>query len=591
MFRSRFFWKLYSSYAALLVVTSVLTGSLVHWRLKASLNVELEKTLESKCILLAPYARRGLESGNQVAMQSEVTSMGRETGTRFTLIRADGTVLADSDESPSQMENHSNRPEVQQALRAPFGMTRRFSQTVRYSMLYIARAVRDGEKVSGIVRVSIPLKAIDAQLVAVRETIVFGALAGLLTALVFGLIVTQRITRPIREMTEIAEDLRLGKYDHRALNVPNDEIGVLGDTLNRLGEEITSQVDALSREQAQLQAMISRMVEGVLAVDENDRVLLSNQAACDLLGVPGLYERGKPLWSQVRHAGLLELMSATKSSAQPSRGEIVFRRNGRERIFDAQATTFEGGETRGIVVVLHDITDLRRLEHIRRDFVANVSHELKTPLTAIKGYVETLLDGGLHDDQINIPFLKKTSENTTRLSNLVTDLLSLARIESEEGILKATPVPWQPVILDALTRHETKARQKNILMESHLPDSPVTVLGDTEGMTQILDNLLDNAIKYTSESGRIDVRLTRTDSTADLEVKDSGIGIPAKELDRIFERFYRVDKARSRELGGTGLGLSIVKHLAQCMNGQVSVKSEEGRGSSFTVSLLLATES
>jgi two-component system phosphate regulon sensor histidine kinase PhoR len=407
-----------------------------------------------------------------------------------------------------------------------------------------------------------------------------------IAALLVGVVVARRITAPIAEMTEVAEAMRGGNYERRVAARSKNEIGVLGDTLNRLGREVTRQIAALSQERAQLQAIVAGMVEGVLAVDEEDRLLFCNRAAAELLGSAAQDAVGRRLREVARLADLPKLLAQARRGG-PGHQEIVLHHAGAERVLDVHVTRFDGGQTRGLVIVLHDITDLRRLERIRRDFVANVSHELKTPLTSIKGFVETLLGGAIDDQENNVRFLQKIDTHVERLTNLVRDLLSLARIESQEGPLKLRPVDCHSIVREAVARHEVAIKQHGLRCTAELDGKPTVVLGDHEAITQILDNLLDNAVKYTPQAGEIRVRLRRGDGEACIEVEDTGIGIPKSDLDRVFERFYRVDRARSRELGGTGLGLSIVKHLAQAMKGTVRVESELGKGSRFTVCLRL----
>lgn len=589
MLRSRFFWKLFASYTLLLLLTSGLIGFLVHGRMKQILIGELEANLKNHCQLLEPYAERIFTGGADQALRDEVTRIGKAAGVRITLIATDGTVLADSEQDPAIMENHGSRPEVRESLTRPFGITRRYSQTVKYSMLYIASALRRGDAVLGVLRVAIPLREVDQLLASMRHTISFGAGSGLLVALLLGLVVAQQITSPISDMTRVAEHLRDGQYGHRVKRLPNDEIGLLGDTLNRLGEEVARQFAEISKDRAQLQALVSGMVEGVLAVDEKEVVLLCNQAARDLLGAAELVERDRPIWEQVRVAGLSDLLSEARTQGQPIREDLRLWRNGRETILAAHAAAFGTGDTQGIAVVLHDITELMQLEQMRKDFVANVSHELKTPLTAIKGYVESLLEGGIDDPEVNRRFLTKMDHNVSRLTTLVSDLLSLARIESEEAVLDLGPVDAGAVVRDVVKRHEASAAAKGIRVQAQLPEEGVSVRGELEGLTQVVENLLDNAVKYTLESGQVWIRLRAEEGNGVLEVQDTGIGIPERDQARIFERFYRVDKARSRELGGTGLGLSIVKRLVRQMDGEVCVASEESKGSQFTVLLPLAT--
>jgi two-component system phosphate regulon sensor histidine kinase PhoR len=288
----------------------------------------------------------------------------------------------------------------------------------------------------------------------------------------------------------------------------------------------------------------------------------------------------------VRVAGLQELLDEERKKGAITHAELGIGPEGRRRVLAAHAGAFEGGGRSGLVIVLHDITEVRRLEQIRRDFVANVSHELKTPLTSIKGFVETLLSGALHDTKKAEQFLRRIDVNVERLHYLVSDLLSLARIESQGVEVALAPVDWRAVLRDVLRRHRHAAEQKGLALSAD--EHSLVVMGDTEAMTQVLDNLVDNALQYTPAPGRVHVRLESRDGVGVLSVEDTGVGIPKEDLERVFERFYRVDKARSRAVGGTGLGLSIVKHLVLAMHGQVTVESELGKGSRFKVEIPLA---
>jgi two-component system phosphate regulon sensor histidine kinase PhoR len=330
------------------------------------------------------------------------------------------------------------------------------------------------------------------------------------------------------------------------------------------------------------------MIEGVVAVDDEGGVAFMNQAARTLLEVADPAPEGRILWDLAPIRELEELLNRARATGSPAPLEVELFRGGRERVFQVHASPFHGGGKSGFVLVLHDISELRRLERVRRDFVANVSHELKTPLTSIQGFVETLLSGALRDERNNVQFLQRIDANARRLINLVTDLLSLSRIESGQLAVERTAVDWREVLEGVLRLREPALVAKGLALEVDGRQRPLLVRGDREAMTQVLDNLLDNAILYTNAPGRIRVRLSVRDGHGVLAVEDTGIGIPASDLDRIFERFYRVDKARSRAAGGTGLGLSIVKNLVLRMEGEVEVQSVEGRGSVFSVRLPLA---
>jgi len=648
---SRFFWKLYVSYALLVVFTSAVIGLLVQQQFRASLLTEIERHLVDSTTFLAPQAARFLQrpedpqaqrpedsqaqrpedpqaqrpEDSQAQRREEpqaqrpedsqaqrpedpqaqrpedsqaqrredpqavVRELGTATGTRVTLVYPDGQVLADSHHDPARMENHASRPEIRAAYLEPYGMAQRRSRTANQEFLYVARAVRDrAGQPAGVVRAAIPLDELEARVDAARNSVVFGAVVGTMAALVVGLLVARRITAPVAEMTEVAAALQDGDYDRRVRTLPDDEFGMLGQTLNRLADELIQRIAGLSRQSGQLGAMVASMEEGVIAVDREDRVILSNRAARRVLGIESGDVRGEKLWEVARVPGLVELLTDVRDSNTPAHEQIILHREATEIALDARATPFRVDDGRGIVVVLYDITSLRRLERMRTDFVANVSHELKTPLTSIAGYVDTLLDGAIDDDEHNVRFLEKARAQVRRLESLVNDLLALAVIESPVETVSVRNVDWIPIVRDALHRRRDVLETAGLKWSMESPEDPLVVAADPESMIQILDNLLDNATRYTPTDGRVDVRLRRQGPWAVLEVEDTGIGISAADQQRIFERFFRADRARSGDEPGTGLGLSIVKHLVQRLDGEIEVESEVGRGSRFRVRLPLA---
>jgi two-component system phosphate regulon sensor histidine kinase PhoR len=592
LLRSRLFWNLFASFSAVLLGTALLTAWLAESRLETALLDDLESTLAEHARLLAPTAGNAL-SGQGVGLQAELEAIGRASELRITVIRDDGTVIADSDEDPARMDDHGNRPEVVAARTQEHGLMRRRSHTVGQELLYLARRVeRDGAPL-GFVRVALPVSAIERERAVARDSVLLGTAAGFALALLAGFLLSRRFTRPIAAMTRVAGDLRAGRYESRVQERRADELGLLGETLNALGAELSQRIADLSQEDAQLRAMLAGMVEGVVAVDAQDRIAFINEAACELLGMSARDSAGRTLWDLAPVRELEELLRRARASGLPERREIELYRGGRERVFQAHASPFLGGEgpegdQKGFVIVLHDTTELRKLERIRRDFVANVSHELKTPLASIQGFVETLLTGAIHDQEHNVRFLERIQANVERLTNLVTDLLSLARIETGQLEILRSPVDWGSVLDDVLRLRESTLQAKGLCLEVVGRERGLRVRGDREAMTQVLHNLIDNAIQYTPAPGRISVRFARRGEQGVLSVEDTGIGIPSADLERIFERFYRVDKARSRAAGGTGLGLSIVKNLMLRMEGEVTVTSEEGRGSCFSVALPLA---
>ena len=488
VFRSRFFWRMYSAFALLFLGITVLVSAVAFYKIKATIGEIVRENLQARAELLIPEAREVFRRDSAAAgtdsfcrppedAHSVLHDLGARTDTRVTIIRADGLVLADSDHDATTMENHFSRPEVQEAFADGSGaFAQRPSQTLGTTLLYYAKAVRkpDGTLL-GVVRVAVPTEVLHVELDNLRLAMSGIAFIGVLLALALGWTIARRVAIPIREMVQVAEAMRAGRYGYKVRTITDDELGRLGASLNRLGSELTNK-----------------------------------------------------------------------------------------------------------------ISELHRLETVRRDFVANVSHEIKTPLTSIKGYVETLLEGAVDEPEHSRRFLEKIERNSERLSNLVQDLLSLAKIEAEEDELKLSHIEWAEVMSSVLARNEDAIQQKNLRIKTNTPSAPVLVLGEREAMTQVLDNLLTNAIKYTPGGGLITLTISAKGGVCKLEVEDTGIGIPPEHLGRIFERFYRVDKARSRELGGTGLGLSIVKHLTAAMHGEVQVESTVGVGSRFTVKLQVA---
>jgi two-component system phosphate regulon sensor histidine kinase PhoR len=429
-----------------------------------------------------------------------------------------------------------------------------------------------------------------------------------------------RIIRPAATLHQAAEALADGNYGHRVYVPARDELGKLAGTLNRMSQAMHLRTTQLSQTAARQSTVLGGMVEGVVAVDARQRIVLANPAAGRLFDFLPASAEGRPLLEVIRNHALHDAVTTALSASEPRRFEA--RRAGPQALcVDIHVQPLPGDPCPGVVLVMHDTTELRRLEAIRREFVANVSHELKTPLSSIKAYTETLRNGALHDPETSQRFLARIEEQTERLTRLIMDMLMLARIESEHQVFEIVSLDVAEVVQRCLEdyRNAAEAKRIAIVAESNGEASRYRVRADREGLREILDNLFDNAIKYTPEGGSVSVswksngegseeRGARIEESASniqsalrqaqgrrtsnlqqptirIAVRDSGIGIKPEHQERIFERFYRVDKARSRELGGTGLGLSIVKHLAQSMNGTVAVESEVGKGSTFTVEL------
>lgn len=592
MLSSRVFWKLLAATVGLYLVAAIVLGTMVsRWQVDELLE-QVDERLRIAAVLAAENLAEQMSAGRSDALQDRVRTLSQKTGVRYTLIDRDGKVLADSAQSDlaavASMQRHDDRPEVVRSLSRGEGKSEHSSVSLGEPYRYFAaRAEVDGKAV-GVTRTSLSQAAVN-RATSTKRRLVWSAVAAIfLAALGLSYWLIRRVVDPVTDIDRAVEAISRGDFQHR-LYVPNrDELGQLASKLNRMCQEIDSRVSRLTESHERQATVLGGMIEGVIAVDRRERVQFANAAAGRLFDFRPTSVEGRPLLEVVRNHTLEEAVSAALATRQPQRLETT---QGGDRMSVAiQATPLPGDPCPGVVIVMHETTELRRLESLRRDFVANVSHELKTPLSSIKAYAETLRNGALDDRQASVTFVERIMEQSDRLHHLILDMLSLARIESTQQVFEIVPVPVQEAVDECFASHRPAAESKRITLAAEPQHPGCLVRADQEGLREILDNLVDNAIKYTPEEGRVTVRWRATSDRkmASIEVEDTGIGIPADELSRVFERFYRVDKARSRELGGTGLGLAIVKHLAQSFGGGVSATSQSGQGSCFTVELPLA---
>jgi len=590
--RSRFFWKLYTPYAALILLSTVLFGMRISRSLEEDANHEIRQSLEARARLLKVLAKDSLESPPPASFQPRIRALGEQIGTRLTVIKADGTVIADSDERPVGMDNHGERPEILEAHSQDIGTAQRFSNTLGTRMMYLALAVKTEGRLLGYVRTSLPLSVIDRWLGRLHRAIALGAGASALAALFLGLLLTRHFIKPLASMTRVAEAMSQGDYQQRLPATRRDEIGQLAQAFNRMAGSCQLRTDIINADRNKLSAILSGMSEGVVAVDRQERLIHLNEAAGRLLEVPPKEHVGKTLWQLTRIREVPEILSAALRGEGERQARLQLAAFKKDRYIDVTASPLHDaqGKIRGAVAMMKDVSAHYQLETVRRDFVANASHELKTPITAIRGLVETLIDDTALPEATRARFLEKIRNQSLRLSSLVNDLLALSRLESGRQTQEALPLDLRELLLDAAKTFASVGEEQGIALEVQVAESPIEVLGDEEALSQLVDNLLDNALKYTLRGGSVSARLSQQDSQACISVKDTGIGIAPKDLERIFERFYRVDKARSRALGGTGLGLSIVKHIALVHGGHVSVESRPGQGSIFRVFLPLSAQ-
>jgi len=588
--RASFFWRLYIGCVALILLSTVTLGVWFERRARSDMLSDLDASLRARLVLLQDIAAGHWDEPASPELELRIQRLGIEGEARLTLVRPDGVVIADSERDPASIGNHRLRPEIEAAARTGEGSAERDSETVGRPYRYIARAVRvDGELV-GFVRAAFPLDEVDARITNLRVSTVLTALAAAGIAVLVALSFASRVSAPLAATAALAERIARGDYAGPTEPVAGaDEIARLSEAIATMNRQLEERLETITADRNKVLAILGGMVEGVVAIDADERIVHMNAVAARLLGGNPAEVEGRRIWEITRVLAVSDLLDHARKTGEPRSAActvVLAGDAGRAQVeieLRASAIRDGAGELFGAVLVMHDVTELRRLENVRRDFVANVSHELKTPLTAIRGMVETMIDDPQMPKEMQSCFLDRVRDQSLRLSALVTDLLSLAKIETQEGRGERVPIDLCACVREGVARFGEVAARKRITLVAELPAQDCTVQADEESLRQILDNLLDNAFKYTPEGGKVRARILRRPGELRFEVEDSGIGIEPADQARVFERFYRVDKARSRDLGGTGLGLSIVKHLASSLGGSVSLDSTPGRGSTFRV--------
>jgi two-component system phosphate regulon sensor histidine kinase PhoR len=538
---------------------------------------------------ILPYVSQGTPVGAvQELTQKYGTMLGSEA--HVTVIAVDGTVLGDSERDLREvlrMPNQSDWPEIRAALEGGIGHHLRRAQDSQREMLHVAIPLTDARQIKGALRIALPLTALSKAATSVHQTVALGALLAFAVVLAVGLFLSRRVTRPVTEMQVIAHRMAEGDFAQRVPISGSDEISELGQTLNLMAERLSEKMRDVEGERAKVAAILDSMVEGVIAIDQRSRIILMNHAARWIFGLGRERIEGRPLVEAVRHKEILDLvMGGKRLDVERVRRREIELGPPVDRILDAHVSAVALAPSGlGTLLVLHDVTELRRLERVRTAFVANVSHELRTPLTSIRGYLETLLDGALEEPANARRFLEVAHTHAERLSRLVDDLLQLSDIETGRLVLKPAVLRLHDVAVDVVAFFEKQAAQKSLSLINNVP-CDLRVQADWDRLTQIFVNLVDNAVKYTPEQGKITLGADQgAQGFVHVWVVDTGIGIPSTDLPRITERFYRVEKARSRELGGTGLGLAIVKHLVQAHGGELWLESELGKGTTINFSL------
>ena len=577
--RSPLFRRLFLPSLGLLLAAIAAVGGFAAYRLRASYLEDRRQALRDEAILIESL----LAGIPDAEAGGRLRALAGAIGCRVTVVSADGRVTADTMGDPARMDNHGDRPEIREAGRSGEGMSVRRSDTVGQSMMYLARRTTARDGGNRFVRLAVPLSALDAHLDALTSGVALFAAVAALAAGAFSFVLARRHAAPVLELTRTADALARGMLGKRAQVRETGEIGALAASLNAMADVLARMIGQAGKDRDELRALLAAMKEGVVATDRDQRILTTNAAAADLLDFRVDDPRGRPLWEVVRDEAVLKA-AADVLGGGGARAFPIGPVRGRH-VEIGVGPVPSAGTPEGLVLVARDTTESVRYQELRKEFVANVSHELRTPLTFIRGFVETLQDGALRDPVKGPEFLATIQKHVIQLTNLVEDLLELSRLESRPGLPSRVRVDLAETARRVADLRAPAAQAKRQTLEVAAPAGAAVVAGDPDYLERAVANLVDNAIKYTPEGGAVRVTARRDGGAVAVEVEDTGIGIPAEDLPRIFERFYRVDKSRSRDMGGTGLGLSIVKHIAQVHGGTVDVQSQPGKGSVFRLSV------
>ncbi len=585
MKKTRLFIKIFRPYTVLILVAILIVTFYAGSTIRKFYYDQISLDLETRARLIAYH----IEDSNLSIDSDTLNVMAKELGNMFsmriTLIMPDGTVIGDSGQDPSQMDNHLNRPEIQAVLKYQKAKSERYSHTVHKNMMYVAVPIIKDNKIYVIVRTSLPVAFINDIITnMIIKIIILGFIILIITAFI-SYYFSRQISKPLEELEKAARQISDGNFSTSLPGSNIVELDRFSDSLISMATEINKRINTIETQNYEQEALFSSMNEGIIAVDKNKTIIKMNYAAAKMFKLNLASVRGLNIKEVLKNDDLKNLISKAIELNQEQKSSITLQEL-EEKYLQVNISLFKNPVNKNIaaIVVFNDITHLRKLETIRRDFVANVSHELKTPVTTIKGFVETLKDGAIKNPDEAAQFLDIIAKHVVRLETIIEDLLALSRIEQEydNNQISMSYEPLKDILEAAIHDCERQATAKSIKINYHMSENIYANVNPSL-MEQALVNLIDNAIKYSNEKSEIKITSCYDDSKIIISVADQGCGIPEKHKERLFERFYRVDKARSRKLGGTGLGLAIVKHILQAHSGFVTVESEIGKGSKFTL--------
>jgi len=580
--------KLLLTYLLLILISLFISalaiiGPLQNYYLKYVENGLIKDThLVSR--ILAPY----LQEHNYEQVDVIVRELGEQLATRITVINKNGEVLGETHESVSVMENHANRPEIKTALEGKTGTATRFSKTLDTTHIYLALPYKIQGDIEAVIRLSLPLLGIEETFALLRKTLLIGGLFASLIAFFLSFWLAGTFTKPIEKITQTADKISKGDLDQKVFIASNDELALLAQSINDMSASLKVQIDKVITGKQRLETILNHMASGVIVIDSNGLIININPQAERIFGINEQNAVGRPYHRIIRDFNLLENIDQIMNKQSHSATSYEFSISSpKKHMFKAYAApVIYKDKIQQIVIVFHDITTLRQLEKMKTDFIANASHELRTPVASIKGFAETLMNGALEDRETAQKFINIINKEAERLGILINDLLDLSQLETKNEINK-TPTDIKELIIESAGYLESQAQEKGVTVSAELTEQIPVIFANKDMLKRAFLNLIDNAIKYTPQGGNIRISTAIEQEYLLIKFTDNGTGIPNEDLPRLFERFFRIDRARTQEVKGTGLGLSIVKHIIEQHQGKVKVESQIGKGSIFTLALPL----
>jgi two-component system phosphate regulon sensor histidine kinase PhoR len=583
MFRS-IQWRITIWFVLLVIVIMTALGVYLTSSVRSSQLTGLRMQLENEARITAEASLPGfLGQDKQEVLDALAKSLGKQIDTRVTIIGLDGTVLGDSEEDPATMENHADRPEVMEALHTGSGESTRYSTTLGQRMMYVAVPVIYEGEVLGIARVSLPLTAVDNLVQHVTVSIIAAMAVAMLLVILAAWLIARMTTRPIRELTRASRQIASGEFGQKIAVRTRDESGQLAHAFNEMSSKLKEILATISEDSARMTNILDNMTDGVILTNAEGNIALTNRAARRLLSIKDENDENRPFIEVVRSHELNDLLNSCLETGQQQFAQIEL--GTLNRFLQIVTIPVVSDRLDGVLLLVQDLTELRGLQTMRREMVGNISHEFRTPLAGIKAMIETLQDGAVDNKEVAKDFLSRIEAEVDRMTQLVTELTELSRIETGKAELKLEPVDLNALVEEVIAQLKPQAERQNLALEMALASDLPAVPADRGRIRQVIVNLIHNAIKFNRPNGSIRATTRHSEGSVFVEVSDTGTGIASDDLPHIFERFYKADKSRAGR--GSGMGLAIAKHIVEAHDGEISVRSVEGKGSTFSFSLPL----